>query len=80
MYYVFLNICRFKKILESASRLLCSSQPQTSECLISHWRALCLLAHDNWRCSIQPEIITHQDFARSPAGESSVLTVRLHKD
>ena len=37
-----------------------ASHPRTSDCLISHWRALCLLAHDNWRCSIQPEIFTHQ--------------------
>ena len=41
------------------------SQPRTSDRLISHWRALCLLAHDNWRCSIQPEIFTHQNFARA---------------
>ena len=40
-----------------------ASQPRTSDRLISHWRALCLLAHDNWRCSIQPEIFTHQNFA-----------------
>ena len=26
-----------------------ASQPRTSDRLISHWRALCLLAHDNWR-------------------------------
>ena len=38
-----------------------ASQPRTSDRLISHWRALCLLAHDNWRCSIQPEIFTHQN-------------------
>ena len=35
-----------------------ASQPRTSDC-----RVLCLLAHDNWRCSIQPEIFTHQNFA-----------------
>ena len=42
-----------------------ASQPRTSDRLISHWRALCLLAHDNWRCSIQPEIFTHQNFCLS---------------
>ena len=42
-----------------------ASQPGTSDRLISHWRALCLLAHDNWRCCIQPEIFTHQHFARA---------------
>ena len=40
-----------------------ASQPRTSDRLISHWRALCLLTHDNWRCSIQPEIFTYQNFA-----------------
>ena len=40
-----------------------ASQPRTSDRLISHWRALCLLAHDNWRWSTQPEIFTHQNFA-----------------
>ena len=33
-----------------------ASQPRTIDRLICHWRALCLLAYDNWRCSIQPEI------------------------
>ena len=33
-----------------------ASQPRTSDRLVCHWRALCLLAYDNWRCSIQPEI------------------------
>ena len=33
-----------------------ASQPRTSDRLACHWRALCLLAYDNWRCSIQPEI------------------------
>ena len=42
-----------------------ASHPQTSERLACHWRELCLLAHDNWRCSIQPEIFTHQNFARA---------------
>ena len=42
-----------------------ASQPRTRDRLIIHWRALCLLAHDNWRCSIQPEIFTHQNFARA---------------
>ena len=42
-----------------------ASQPRTSDRLISHWRALCLLAHDNRRCSIQPEIFTHQNFAQA---------------
>ena len=61
-----------------------TSQPRTSDCLLSHWRALCLLAHDNWRCSIQLEIFTHQNLPElgfdlgSTAGESSVLTARLH--
>ena len=32
------------------------SQPRTSDRLTCHWRALCPLAYDNWRCSIQPEI------------------------
>ena len=32
------------------------SQPGTSDRLACHWRALCLLAYDNWRCSIQPAI------------------------
>ena len=32
-----------------------ASQPRTSDRLACHWRALCLLAYDNWRCSIQPE-------------------------
>ena len=41
------------------------SQPQTSDRWISHWRALCLLAHDNWRCSIQSEIFTHQNFSQA---------------
>ena len=61
-----------------------ASQPRTSDRLISHWRALCLLAYDNWRCSIQPEIFTHQSLPEpgfellSTAGQSSVLTARLH--
>ena len=33
-----------------------ASQPRTSDRLACHWRALCLLAYDNWRCNIQPEI------------------------
>ena len=41
----------------SEGSLTCS-QPRTSDLFISHWRALCLLAFDNWRCSIQPEIFT----------------------
>ena len=59
-------------------------QPRTSDCLISHWRAFCLLAHDNWRCSIKPEIFTHQNLPEpgfdlgSTVGESSVLTATLH--
>ena len=49
-----------------AHQIYCkASQPRTSDRLISHWRALCLLAHDIWRCSIQPEIFTHQNFARA---------------
>ena len=41
------------RLLESASRLQCiASQPRTSDRLACHWRALCLLAYDNWRCSI----------------------------
>ena len=40
-------------------------QPRISDRLISHWRALCLLAYDNWRCSKQPETFTHQNFARA---------------
>ena len=31
-----------------------ASQPRTSDRLACHWRALCLIAYDNWRCSIQP--------------------------
>ena len=31
----------------------------------SHWRTLCLLAHDKGGCSIQPEIFAHQKFARA---------------
>ena len=42
-----------------------ASQPRTSDRLISHWRALCLLAHDNWRCSIQPEIFHSSKFCLS---------------
>ena len=42
-----------------------ASQLRTSDRLISHLRALCLLAHDNWRCSMQPEIFTHQNFAQA---------------
>ena len=55
------------QLLESTSRLLRSvqlyfllSKPRTSDRLISHWKALCLLAYDNWRCRKQPEIFTHQ--------------------
>ena len=33
-----------------------ASQPRTSDRLACHWRTLCVLAYDNWRCSIQPEI------------------------
>ena len=44
-----------------------ASQPRTSDHLISHWRALCLLAYDNWRCSIQPEIF-HSSKCRARAG------------
>ena len=61
-----------------------ASKPQTSDRLVSHWRALYLLAHDNWRCSIQPEIFTHQNLPEqgfdhgSTVGESTVLTARLH--
>ena len=33
-----------------------ASQPRTSDRLACHWRALSLLAYDNWRYSIQPEI------------------------
>ena len=61
-----------------------ASQPRTSD-RFSQWKALCLFAHDNWRCSIQPEIFTHQNFLPEPgfdlgltAGEYSVLTARLH--
>ena len=31
-------------------------RPRTRDRSISHWRALCLLAVNNWRCSIQPGI------------------------
>ena len=61
-----------------------ASQPRTSDCLISHWRELCLLAHDNRRCSIQPrfsliKILPEPGFdLGSTAGESRVLTARLH--
>ena len=55
-------------------------QPRTNDRLISHWRALCLLAYDNWRCSIEPQIFTLPEPGfelRSTAGESSVLNARL---
>ena len=57
-----------------------ASQPQTSDRLISHWRALCLLAFDNWRYSIQSEIFTHQSAEPESGFEllSSMLTARLH--
>ena len=63
-----------------------ASQPRTSDRLACHWRALCLLAYDNWRCSIQPEIFSLiQNVEPEPgfelgstAGESSTLTTRLH--
>ena len=42
-----------------------ASQPRTSDHLISHWRALCLLAHGNPKCNIQSETFTHQNFARA---------------
>ena len=47
-----------------------ASQPRTSDHLIYHRRALCLLAYDNWRCSIQPEIF-HSSKCRARAGISS---------
>ena len=65
-----------------------ASQPRTSDRLISHWNALCLLAHDNRRCSITVyslrfsliKILPEPGFdLGSTAGESSVLkTARLH--
>ena len=30
-----------------------------------HWRALCPLAYDNWRCSIQPEVFRSSKFCPS---------------
>ena len=62
-----------------------ASQPRTSDRLPCHWRALCLLAYDNWRCSIQPENFSLIKSAEpepgfdlgSTAGESSTLTTRL---
>ena len=42
-----------------------ASQPRTSDRLISRWRVLCLLAHDNWRCSIQPETFHTSKFCSS---------------
>ena len=29
------------------------------------WHATTGVAHDNWSCSIQPEIFTHQNFTRA---------------
>ena len=62
-----------------------ASQPRTSDRLACHWRALSLLAYDNWRCSIQPEIfhslkvLSRAGFdLGSTAGESSTLITRLH--
>ena len=47
-----------------------ASQPRTSDRLACHWRALCLLAYDNWRCSIQPEIF-HSLKVPSPSRDST---------
>ena len=48
-----------------------ASRPRTSLTnLACHWRALCLLAYDNWRCSIQPEIF-HSLKCRAGAGTRS---------
>ena len=63
-----------------------ASQPRTSDRLACHWRALYLLAYDNWRCSIPPEILSLIKNAEpepgfdlgSTAGASSTLTTRLH--
>ena len=46
-----------------------ASQPRTSDRLACHWRALCLLAYDNWGCSIQPEIF-HSLKVPSPSRDS----------
>ena len=46
-----------------------ASQPRTSDRLACHWRALCLLAYDNWRYSIQPEIF-HSLKVPSPSRDS----------
>ena len=61
------------------------SQPRCCDPLFSHWRVFCLLAYNNWRCSIQPEDF-HSSKCRTRAeigtqvddGESSMLTDRLH--
>ena len=53
------------RLLESASRLQCSQSSSNQWPFgLSLGSALSIIiAHDNWRCSIQPEIFTHQNFA-----------------
>ena len=55
--------------LSKISTQYVASQPRTSDHLACHWRALCLLAYDNWGCSVQPEVF-HSLKVPSPSRDS----------